>query len=408
MIFLVALALASALQYWLIRRQQTHVMQHRARVPEAFAATISLADHHKAADYTVARGNVDKADIVIGAIVLLGWTLGGGAQGLDATLRETGLGPVATGTGVLVAAFAIMALLDLPLGIYRTFVIEQRFGFNRMTVPLFVADTLKKTALMIALGTPLAAVVVWLMTTWQEQWWFYTWLVWTGFMFAMIWLYPAVIAPLFNRFTALENDALKQRIQNLLERTGFRSRGIFVMDGSRRSGHGNAYFTGIGANKRIVFFDTLANQLEPGELEAVLAHELGHFRHGHIRKRLLVTTLSSCAGLALLGWLAQQPWFFHGLGVATPSPHIALLLFMMVAPVFSVFLQPLAAWWSRAHEYEADNFAAAQASAAELSAALIKLYTGNAATVTPDPWYSAFHDSHPPAALRLANLAGRA
>ncbi len=408
MIFLAALGLATALQYWLTGRHQAHVMQHRHRVPDAFAGRISLAAHQKAADYTVARGHLDNVDLVIGGVVLLGWTLGGGLQWLDTALRETGFGPVGTGTAVLVGAFVIVAMLDLPLGIYRAFVVEQRFGFNRMTVPLFVSDTIKKGALLVVFGAPLAAVIVWLMTTWQDLWWFYTWLVWTGFMIFLIWLYPAVIAPLFNRFTPLENDALQQRIQNLLKRTGFRSRGIYVMDGSRRSGHGNAYFTGVGANKRIVFFDTLANQLEPGELEAVLAHELGHFRHGHVRKRLLVTALTSFAGLALLGWLAQQQWFYAGLGIQTPAPHIALLLFILVVPVFSVFLQPLAAWWSRAHEYEADNFAAGQASAADLIGALIKLYTENAATVTPDPLYSAFHDSHPPAALRIANLAARA
>lgn len=404
-LFLAVLAFGTALQYWLIVRQRVHVMQHRARVPAPFTDAITLDAHQKAADYTHARGAIDQADLVLSAVLLLGWTVGGGLQALDNALRMLDLGPVATGTAVLVAAFLLMALLDLPVAAYRTFVIEQRFGFNRTTVPLFIVDTLKKGLLLIVFGAPLAAVVVWLMSTWPQAWWFYTWLVWMAFMVLMIWLYPTVIAPLFNRFVPLEDAALKQQIQQLLDRTGFRSRGIYVMDGSRRSGHGNAYFTGFGNNKRIVFFDTLAQRLAAGELIAVLAHELGHFRRGHVRKRLLVTSAMSLAGLALLGWLAGQPWFYSGLGVTTPSPHVALLLFMLVTPVFTTFLQPLLSWWSRRHEYEADNFAASQASADDLIQALVKLYRDNAATVTPDPWYSAFHDSHPPAALRIANLS---
>lgn len=406
-LFITALVAGSVLQYWLVTRQQRHVMRHRERVPQAFAAAIPLPAHQKAADYAVARGQADKVDIVIGAVLLLAWTLGGGLQLLDSAARALGLGPVVTGTMVLVCAFLIMALLDLPLGIYRAFVIEQRFGFNRMTPGLFVSDTLKKGVLLILFGAPLAAVVTWLMITWQQAWWLYTWLVWTAFMIVMIWLYPAVIAPLFNRFTPLADDALQQQIQQLLDRTGFRSRGIYLMDGSRRSGHGNAYFTGFGNHKRIVFFDTLAHRLGPGELIAVLAHELGHYRCGHVRKRLLMTSLMSLAGLALLGWLATQSWFYHGLGVLTPSPQTTLLLFILAGPVFTVFTQPLHARWSRAHEYQADNFAATHADANDLIRALIKLYSDNAATVTPDPWYSAFHDSHPPAALRVANLVAR-
>jgi STE24 endopeptidase len=298
-----------------------------------------------------------------------------------------------------------MSLLDLPFSLYHTFVVEERFGFNKTTAAVFVSDMVKQGLLMLVLGLPLAWTALWLMQGSGELWWLYLWLLWTGFSLLMLWAYPTVIAPLFNKFTLLEDQQLQQRIQELLDRCGFKSKGIYVMDGSRRSGHGNAYFTGMGRNKRIVFFDTLLETLEPDEIEAVLAHELGHFKRRHVQKRIAVMVLGSLAGLALLGWLSQQSWFYQGLGVTRPSDYLALLLFLIAVPVFTLFLQPLASWFSRRHEFEADDYAAKQADAAGLIRALVKLYRENASTLTPDPLYSAFHDSHPPAPVRVAHLS---
>ena len=298
-----------------------------------------------------------------------------------------------------------MAILELPFSVYHTFVIEERFGFNRTSAATFAADLVKQALLMLLLGVPLAWAALWLMQESGRLWWFYLWLLWASFSLLMLWAYPAIIAPLFNKFTPLEDQTLQQRIQSLLDRCGFRSQGIYVMDGSRRSGHGNAYFTGLGRNKRIVFFDTLLKTLETDEIEAVLAHELGHFKRRHVQKRIVTMMLTSLGGLALLGWLIEQTWFYQGLGVQQPSNHLALLLFLMVAPIFTVFLQPLASWFSRKHEFEADDYAAEQASAADLVRALVKMYKENASTLTPDPLYSAFHDSHPPAPVRVAHLS---
>jgi STE24 endopeptidase len=405
-LFVAALAAATLVQLWLARRQQAYVVAHRTQVPDAFAERISLEDHRKAADYTVSKTRLGMIELVYNALLLLGLTLGGGLEWLDQVWRGAGFEGIATGTGFMLSIMVLMAILELPFGLYHTFVIEQRYGFNRTTLGVFAGDLIKQFMLMLVIGSPMIAIALWIMLHSGGLWWLYVWLVWMGFSLVMFWAYPAVIAPLFNKFSPLDNDSLKARIQALLDKCGFRSQGIFVMDGSRRSGHGNAYFTGFGRNKRIVFFDTLLNSLEPGEIEAVLAHELGHFKLKHIQKRLLTTAAFSLAGLALLGWLAGEPWFYHGLGASQGSPHMALVLFMLAAPPFTFFLQPLMARLSRKHEFEADAYAVSQSSGNDLARALVKMYKENASTLTPDPLYSAFHDSHPPAAVRISHLSG--
>lgn len=400
LVLLVLMLLAQLALAW---RQMRHVRAHRPRVPAAFAAKTPLAAHQKAADYTVAKTRLGIVEAVIGVALFLVWTFGGGLQWLD-SLWSGGLGPVITGTGFMLSVFFIMGVLDLPLSAYQTFRLEARFGFNKTTPALFVSDLLKKAVLSLALGGPLIFAVLWLMQSAGALWWLYAWLLWTGFSLFMLWAYPAVIAPLFNKFRVLDRESMVRRIQALLARTGFASRGVFVMDGSRRSAHGNAYFTGLGKNKRIVFFDTLLDTLSEAEVEAVLAHELGHFKRRHVIKRMLLMAGMSLFGLALLGWLMQQSWFYTGLGVAQPSTHSALILFLLVVPVFTFFLHPLFAWSSRRHEFEADAFAAEQSDANALVSALVKLYEENASTLTPDPWHSAFYDSHPPAAVRIAHL----
>ena len=404
-IFIAALAASVALKLWLAQRQIRHVSANRTQVPDAFAGRIPLSDHQKAADYTLTNTRFGRLEMVYGSILLLAWTLGGGLHLLDSLWQQAGWGTLASGVAMMISAFAIMALLDLPFSLYHTFVIEERFGFNRTTLATYVGDLAKQTLLMLILGVPLAWAALWLMQESGALWWLYLWILWSGFSLLMMWAYPAFIAPLFNKFNPLEDDNLQQRIQSLLDRCGFKSQGIFVMDGSRRSGHGNAYFTGMGQNKRIVFFDTLLKTLEADEIEAVLAHELGHFKRKHIQKRIITMMLMSLAGLALLGWLMQQTWFYQGLGVAQPSNHLALLLFLMVSPVFTLFLQPVMAWFSRKHEFEADDYAAVQANAGDLVQALVKMYQENASTLTPDPLYSAFYDSHPPAPVRVAHLS---
>lgn len=407
MLFIVALVLGLAIDWWLMRRQATAVLEHRSWVPEAFRDHISLPEHQKAADYTVAKLSLGAVELFMGALWLLLWTLGGGLSLLDQVWRGMGLPMLWTGVGFTMSVVLLMTLLDLPFAVYRTFVVEQRFGFNRTTLKTFATDLLKHTALALTLGVPLAAMVLWLMGQAGWWWWLYAWLVWTGFGLLMMWAYPAFIAPLFNKFSPLEDAELRARIQSLLQRSGFTSNGIFVMDGSSRSAHGNAYFTGLGANKRIVFFDTLINTLAADEIEAVLAHELGHFKRKHVQKRMVVMAIFSLAGLALLGWLMQQLWFYQGLGVEQPSVHAALMLFLIVAPVFGFFMQPVAAWFSRKDEFEADDYAAQQADASAMIRALVKLYQENASTLTPDALYSAFHDSHPPAPLRVAHLSAK-
>jgi STE24 endopeptidase len=403
-IFLAALAGSVALRLWLAWRQVSHVGKYREKVPASFASRIPLEDHHKAADYTRVNTRIGMVALLWDTLVLLGWTLGGGLDWLDGAWRGAALAPVVTGTAVILSAMVVGTLLDLPFSLYHTFVVEERFGFNRSTPALFVSDLLKQGLLLAIIGTPLIALALWIMQASGALWWLYVWAVWMGFTLVMFWAWPAVIAPLFNKFSPLDDAGLKQRIQALMDKCGFRSKGIFVMDGSRRSGHGNAYFTGFGNNKRIVFFDTLLESLEPAEIEAVLAHELGHFRLKHIQKRLLSTMALSLAALALLGWVAGQDWFYHGLGVSQPSAWIALLLFMLVLPVFTFILQPLLSRLSRKHEFEADAYAVAQSSGSDLAQALVKMYRENASTLTPDPLYSAWHDSHPPAPVRIERI----
>jgi len=406
-LFLFLLGLALTVELWLANRHIRHIAANRNRVPEAFQANIALPEHQKAADYTIAHTRFGRIEDVYGTLLLVLWTVGGGLEWLDRGLHEFGWSDLATGTVFMLGVFLIMGLLELPMSLYQTFVIENSFGFNKTTPGLFVADLVKKTILLTALGAPLILAALWLMQETGPLWWVYVWLLWSGFTLFLVWAYPSLIAPIFNKFTPLKEGGVRARIQSLLERTGFRARGIFVMDGSRRSNHGNAYFTGFGKTKRIVFFDTLLNHLGEKEIEAVLAHELGHFKRHHVLKRMLLTFGFSLVGLALLGWLVEQPWFYTGLGVSTPSTHAALTLFMLAGPVFTFFLQPLLAWSSRRYEYEADSFAAEQTDAGELVRALVKLYKENASTLTPDPLHSAFYDSHPPAALRIAHLTGK-
>lgn len=411
-LFLVALVLGLLLHSWLDARQLRHLAANRDRVPEPFAARIALSAHQHAADYSMARTRLATVSGAWSAIVLLGWTLGGGLAALDTALgtaasEATTLEEVGRGVAVILSVFLIGSLLELPLDAWRTFGVEQRFGYNRTRPAGFVIDRLKQWLVMLLIGIPLAAAVLWLMYGAGTLWWVYAWLLWTAASIFLLWAYPALIAPLFNRFAPLEDQALRERIGALLERCGFRAGGIFIMDGSRRSTHGNAYFTGLGRNKRIVFFDTLLEALTPEEVEAVLAHELGHFRLRHIQKRLVSGTLISLGGFALLGWLSVQPWFYTGLGVATGAPHLALLLFTLVVPVFAVFFQPLLAHISRKHEFEADAFATEHAPATALIAALVKLYRDNGSPLTPDPLYSRFHDSHPPGPVRIGRLSSK-
>ena len=406
-IFLIALFISVATQWLLSHRHILHVRKHRDTVPEDFSGKIPLESHQKAADYTAAKVRLGVIELIAATVILLIWTLGGILQLLDDTWRNLGLSEIWTGTAVILSFFAISALLDLPLSWYRTFRMEQRFGFNKSTLKIFITDILKNAVVALLIGTPMILLVLWIMDNAGNLWWLYVWLTWLGFSLFMMWAYPAFIAPLFNKFRPLENQDLKQRIENLLKRNGFTSNGIFVMDGSTRSTHGNAYFTGLGANKRIVFFDTLIDELSPSEIEAVLAHELGHFKCNHIKKRIVTLGIVFFAGFALLGWLINMPWFYTGLGSNQPSSYMALLLFIIISPAFTVFLQPVFSYISRQHEFEADDFAAAQAQTDNLIHALVKLYKENANTLTPDPMYSAFHDSHPPAPIRIAHLSAR-
>jgi STE24 endopeptidase len=404
-LFLLALAGSLLLRFWLATRQLIHVKKHRDTVPDSFAGKVPLEDHHKAADYTVTNTRIGMVALAYDSLLLLGWTLGGGLEWLDNSWRAENFSPLVTGIGVMLSAMVLMSLLDLPFSLYHTFVVEERFGFNRSTIGVFFGDLLKQGALLFVIGGPLIALALWIMEASGGLWWLYVWAVWMAFSLIMFWAYPAIIAPLFNKFSPLDNEALKQRIQALMDKCGFRSKGIFVMDGSKRSGHGNAYFTGVGSNKRIVFFDTLLESLKPEEIEAVLAHELGHFKLKHIQKRLFSTFALSLVALALLGWLAGQDWFYHGLGISQASPWMALLLFMMVLPVFTFFVQPLMSLLSRKHEFEADAYAVQQSSGTDLIHALVKMYRENASTLTPDPLYSAFHDSHPPAPVRISHIS---
>ncbi|MGB6054944.1 MAG: M48 family metallopeptidase [Burkholderiaceae bacterium] len=408
MLFVAVLLVTLVLRFWLGSRHIRHVLAHRGAVPAEFAQKIPLAAHQKAADYTAARTKLDLLLLLVNAAVLIGFTLLGGLQWLSIALFGV-FGAGMTYQIALVVAFALISgAIDLPFTLYRQFVLEQRFGFNKMTLRLFVSDLVKGLLLGAVIGLPLLWVILWLMDRSGDLWWLYAWLVWSGFQLLMLVLYPTVIAPLFNKFTPLQDETLRARIDGLMRRVGFASKGLFVMDGSKRSAHGNAYFSGFGAAKRIVFFDTLLSRLQPQEIEAVLAHELGHFKLKHIVKRIVVMFALSLAFLALLGYLKTQAWFYAGLGVdpmlLTNNDALALILFALVLPVFTFLLSPLASITSRKHEFEADAFAARHADAGDLVAALVKLYEDNASTLTPDPLYSAYYDSHPPAALRIHRL----
>lgn len=408
LIFLAALIISFALQFWLARRQSAHVSAHRSEVPDAFKNKVSLQAHQKAADYTIEKGKLGEIDGLVSTVLLLLLTLGGGISFIFRFWSGFDLSPLVTGLAGVATVFAVMTLAELPSHIYQTFVIEEKYGFNKSTAPQFVKDQLLQLGLMLSLGLPILALILWVMDSIGTLWWLWAWVILISFSLLMSWLFPTVIAPLFNKFTPMAEGPLKNRVQGLLQRCGFNSKGIFIMDGSKRSGHGNAYFTGLGNNKRIVFFDTLVDSLDDEELEAVLAHELGHFKCKHVIKMLIASSLMSLISLAILGWLIDQSWFFSGLGVTIPSNAAALLLFTLVSPVFTPFIQPISAYFQRKFEFEADDFAAANASAGKMISGLVKLYEENASTLTPDPLYSAFHYSHPPAAIRIAHLTAKA
>ena len=411
LLFAIALVSSLAVKLWLATRQMRHVAEHRATVPTAFTGQVSLADHQRAADYTLAKGRFGLLVMAAGHGVLLAWTLLGGLDALNSLIRDTvqpRLGTMAYQLALLSAFALIGGAIDLPFELYSTFRLEQRFGFNRNTWRLYLADMLKGLLIGALIGLPLAAAVLWIMGAAGAMWWLWAWGTWAGFNLLVMVLYPTLIAPLFNKFEPLSDEALKTRVQALMQRCGFAAKGLFVMDGSRRSAHGNAYFTGLGAAKRVVFFDTLLAKLSAAEVEAVLAHELGHFKHKHVTQRLVMMFGLSLAALALLGWLAGQPGCYVGLGVApnlgAPNDALAVLLFMVAVPVFGFFASPLLAQLSRKHEFQADAYACAQASGADLASALLKLHQDNAATLTPDPLYVRFYYSHPPASERLAAL----
>ena len=403
-LFLAMLALSIGMRLWLSHRQIKHIRNHRSEVPESFADKISLEEHQKAADYTTAKTRFGRWPMFYDTALLLIWTLGGGLEWLDQSIMAMGYSQIVTGITVMLAFMLLSSVLDLPFSIISTFVIEEKFGFNRTTVKTFIVDLFKGSALGLIIGVPLIYVILWLMDQAGEMWWIYTWLVLTAFSLLMMWIYPTIIAPIFNKFEPLEEGETLNRIKSLLNRCGFSSNGVFVIDGSKRSSHGNAYFSGFGRNKRIVFFDTLLKMLNDDELEAVLAHELGHFKKKHIIKSMLISFTTTFVGLAILAWLMKNEWFYHGLGLSTPSTYMALLLFALVSPVFTFVLSPLMSLFSRKNEFEADAFAAEQTNAQYLIKALVDMYRENANTLTPDPLYSAFYDSHPPAPVRIAHL----
>jgi STE24 endopeptidase len=404
-LFLAAVAAATATRLWLSQRQMRHVRAHRDAVPRMFAESIPLAAHQKAADYTVAKARLGNVETLLDAAILLVLTLGGLLQWLsDLWARAFAVESLWHGTAVILTVFLLKGVLSLPLSVYRIFVIEERFGFNRMTLKLFVLDLVKGVLVGAVLGIPLLLVVLWLMQAAGSWWWLYAWVVVVVYSLFLQMIYPAVVMPLFNKFSPLTDPVLAERVEQLLQRTGFRSRGLYVMDGSKRSSHGNAFFTGFGAAKRIVLFDTLVSRLQPAEVEAVLAHELGHYKLHHIVKGMLLSWGFSFLLLLVLGLLVREPWFYAGLGVQTATMPLALLLFMLVMPEFLFFLQPLLSLFSRKNEYAADRYAAQYANAGELVHALVKLYHDNSATLTPDPLHSAYYDSHPPAAMRIARL----
>ncbi|MGF6526084.1 M48 family metallopeptidase [Variovorax sp. PvP013] len=406
--FATALTIGLVTKFWLASRQIRHVARHRDAVPAAFATTMTLAAHQKAADYTVAKVRFGLAETAWSAAVVLAWTLLGGLDLLNKVLLDVLGGGVARQLALLAAFAAIGGLLELPFTLWQTFRLEQRFGFNKMTWRLWLADAAKGLVVGVLVGLPIAALILWIMGTAGSMWWLWAWGTWMAFNLLLMLIYPAFIAPLFNKFAPLDDAGLKARVTALMQRCGFAAKGLFVMDGSRRSAHANAYFTGFGASKRVVFYDTLLRQLSAGEVEAVLAHELGHFKHRHIVKRMAMLFAASFAGFALLGWLSGRSWFYAGLGVqpilGASNDAVALLLFMIAVPVFGFFIAPLSARLSRRDEFEADAYAIAQTNGTDLSTALLKLYQDNASTLTPDPVFVKFYYSHPPASERLARM----
>ena len=411
LVFAAALVMGLLVRFYLATRQIRHVAQNRNAVPAAFADTISLASHQKAADYTITKSRFGLIEMAYGAVLLLGWTLLGGIDALNQTINQMGLANYGNLVPqlALLAAFAIVSgMLDLPFTLYSTFKIEERFGFNKMTFKLWLADMLKGMVIGALIGLPIVALILWLMSSAGSLWWLWAWSAWMAFNLLILVLYPTVVAPLFNKFKPLDDETLKARVTALMQRCGFAAKGLFVMDGSKRSAHANAYFTGFGAAKRVVFYDTLLKALSPAEVDAVLAHELGHFKHKHIIKRIIGMFAMSLVGFALLGWLSAQVWFYTGLGI-TPNLNggndaLALLLFMLVVPLFSFFISPMFAQFSRKHEFEADAYAVAQTDGKDLQSALLKLYQDNASTLTPDPVFVKFYYSHPPASERLARM----
>ena len=406
-VFLIALLLTFCVRMWLATRHIHHVLAHRDSVPDNFSAQISLEAHQKAADYTCAKTRLGYVSISLETLLLLIFTLGGGLSILVSFWSNLLSDPIASGMALIISTILLMSAAEIPVSYYRTFVIEQQFGFNKMTPRMFLADLVKRVALGLLFGMPLLLGMLWLMEKMGANWWFFAWLAWMAFNVVVLAIYPTWIAPLFNKFAPLEDAPLRTRIEQLMRKCGFKSSGLFVMDGSRRSNHGNAYFTGFGKTKRIVFFDTLLSRLDVSEIEAVLAHELGHFKRRHVIKRIGWSFAMSLVFLWLLGYLMQQDWFYQGLGVSVssvPSTATALLLFFLVMPAFTFLFQPMASLYSRQHEFEADEYAAHNASATDLMRALVKLYQDNAATLTPDPLHSAFYDSHPPAVMRIARL----
>ena len=410
-VFSTALVLGLLIRFYLVSRQIRHIAQHRGAVPAAFASTIALSSHQKAADYTVTKARFGLLEIAFGAAVLLGWTLLGGIDALNRAINSTSLanyGSLVPQLALLAAFAVISGVLDLPFTLYSTFKIEERFGFNKMTFKLWLSDAVKGLLVGALIGLPIVALILWLMGSAGSFWWLWAWATWMGFNLAILVLYPTVIAPMFNKFKPLDDETLKARVTALMQRCGFAAKGLFVMDGSKRSAHANAYFTGFGAAKRVVFYDTLLSQLSPGEVDAVLAHELGHFKHKHIIKRIIGMFAMSLVGFALLGWLSSQVWFYTGLGVQPNvgggNDALALLLFILVVPLFSFFISPIFAQFSRKHEFEADAYAVSQTDGKDLANALLKLYQDNASTLTPDPLFVKFYYSHPPASERLARM----
>ena len=405
-VFLALLILSTAIRVWLGRRHINYVLAHRNQVPAAFISTIALDAHQKAADYSADKTKLMIAETCVQALLLAFLTIGGGLQMIDDVWRNSlPVHHIVRGALVICSALLTSSIIDLPFDYYKSFVVDEKYGFNKMTPSMFFTDLIKQSIVGLALGAPLLFAALWLMQSAGDYWWLYLWFVWSAFNLVMLAVYPTFIAPLFNKFSPLEDMALKTRIEALLTKCGFKSQGLFVMDGSTRSSHGNAYFTGFGASKRVVFFDTLLARLNTDEIEAVLAHELGHFKHHHVIKRIAMMFFVSFLGLALLGWLIKQDWFYTGLGVTLQSNYMALILFLLASPVFLFVLRPIMASYSRKNEFEADDYAAKNANANDLVAALVKLYRDNASTLTPDPLHSAFYDSHPPASIRISKLA---